>query len=353
MKRILAVLITTFIIVAIVVLPITATVENDMIAAVGTPDAGAMFDVNINAPKNYKSGSQISVSVTIDNIKHPEGLSAVMFTFYYDNDNLTIANAVDSTSAEVDCITKLPVYDGSWENMISVKLNGGKPANDGIISVNMVNVTLEGQAKNNGDITLNFKFDVAEDAIGDLGFYVKHNDVTGAVMIPEDMIDFPGRGGYAISSPQPNEPSAPEESKPEESDPDENNPDESDPNENDPDDNNPDDNDPDDNDPDESKPEEDEEAPDENDETSDESDESSDESDETSEEDDESKPLGSVSNGSGNKPETQKPEFQQSVSENGGSGGNGFVAPMIIVLIVAVAASMIAVLVTVRKKTKM
>ena len=217
MKKIITISLVVLALVAIAVLPSMASVENDMKAAVGTPNSNAKFDVKVNAPATYKAGSSISVVVTIDNVTASPGLSLVEFDFNYDSSKLTLTNPNNDPDGALTCITKKP--DDSFENLSAYKGNGR-------ITASLCTMNSSPVAKNNGDITFTFNFNVNSDAEGDLGFYVKHSSVYGATMLD----DFPyseeyeGNGSYDICTKFVEEASKPATSNPTTSNPTTSNP---------------------------------------------------------------------------------------------------------------------------------
>lgn len=207
MKKIIAISLVVLSLVAIAILPTLASVESDMQAAVGTANSNAKFDVKVNAPDTYKAGSSISVVVTIENIKVSAGVSLVEFEFNYDASKLTLTNPNNDPDNALTCVTKRP--DDSFENLSSSKGNG-------LVTVSLCTMDVGPAAKNNGDITFTFNFDVKSDAEGDLGFYVKHSSVYGATMLADAPYteDYDGNGSYDISVKFAEPVSKPEESKP-------------------------------------------------------------------------------------------------------------------------------------------
>lgn len=209
MKKIITISLVVLALVAIAILPTMASVENDMKAAVGTANSDAKFDVNVNAPDTYKAGSSIAVVVSLDNIKVSSGISLVEFEFNFDSSKLTLTNPNNDPDSALTCVTKKP-SSGSWENLSAYKGNG-------LITVSLCTTDIGPAAKNNGDMTFTFNFNVNSDAEGDLGFYVKHSTVYGAVMLADFpyMEEYEGNGSYDICTKFVEAASKPSDSKPE------------------------------------------------------------------------------------------------------------------------------------------
>lgn len=219
MKKIIAVSLVVIALLAIAVLPSMASVESEIRGKMGTASSEAKFDVNVNAPATYKPGSQLSVVVTIDNVRASEGISLVEFVFNYDASKLTLTNS--STGGTLNCITKVPNGDigsADWENFCHIAGTGAIGVGFGTTKL----VTESGGfvAKNNGDFTFTFNFNVSSDAEGDLGFYVAHNTVTGASNVSDAMNIYDGKGSYDITAKYVEATSKPVESKPDVSVPD-------------------------------------------------------------------------------------------------------------------------------------
>ncbi len=190
MKKITAVIITVVAVLALALLPTLASVESDMKNAVGSENSAAEFKLNINAPDTYKAGETVNVSVTVDSITHQGGLTSVEFEFVYDKDKLVLKNEADSENA-LDCIKKQPNDD--WENLTSADRTNG------VINCSLLTMGFEeSAAKNNGDVTFSFDFEVKSDSVGDIGFYIEHKTVYGSLNVDRTIEDFVGNGGYAV-----------------------------------------------------------------------------------------------------------------------------------------------------------
>ena len=70
-----------------------------IVEAVAEKNPDGKFDLEIEAPEEYKSGDDITVDVKIKNISSGLGIIAVTADFYYDNNKLALLNNIDSDGA--------------------------------------------------------------------------------------------------------------------------------------------------------------------------------------------------------------------------------------------------------------
>ncbi|MBO5870050.1 MAG: hypothetical protein J6Q89_04805, partial [Clostridia bacterium] len=193
---------------------VVESIEEDLKALVGDVNADAKFDCVISAPATYKAGDSITVTVTIDNITAADGLDMVKFLFNYDNTKLTITNDIDEKdNGNLKCLDLSGLADTAWENFTIVNSNfkdlttadlkNGVQAvadNDGLIDASALTTTLVFDSVGNGDLVFEFTFDVAEDATGEIGLYIAHNDIMGGLNVDTGLESYAGNGGYVIIS---------------------------------------------------------------------------------------------------------------------------------------------------------
>ena len=85
----------------------------DIIVKTGDATENPSFDLVIEAPEEYRAGSEFDVTVSIANITDAEGIISLLADLYYDAEKLLLLNAVDEEGV-IDCIS-LP--DG-WEAVV-------------------------------------------------------------------------------------------------------------------------------------------------------------------------------------------------------------------------------------------
>ncbi len=186
MKKILALSIVCVMLLAIAVLPSFASVESDMQSLLGAAVSNPQFTVKVDAPETYKPGSSISVTVSVNNLKH--GIHVFEGEFFYDATKLTLTNGIKDEA--LDCVTKVP--SSKWESMCH-KASDGKVG----LSVFAINES-DGAASNNGDITFKLNFDVKANASGDLGFCVSNKNLIANAFDGNDFPEYKGNGSYDI-----------------------------------------------------------------------------------------------------------------------------------------------------------
>lgn len=168
-----------------------------IVEAVAEKNPDGKFDLEIEAPEEYKSGDDITVDVKIKNISSGLGIIAVTADFYYDHNKLALLNNIDSDGA-IKCIS-LPEY---WENAVKPDRDTNHNVIDnGHISV-MAYTAYDKPGNQDGFLTFSFKFKVKEDVNGPIGIYISHESVSAKQY---DLMagSISGNGGYSIISEAP------------------------------------------------------------------------------------------------------------------------------------------------------
>ncbi len=161
------------------------TLEEAILEAMGEKNEDSQFDVVIDAPESYVAGEEVVVTVTVKNIA--DNLGAVDFVLNYDVDKLVLTTEVNAKDNALLCVTKAPE---AWDNLSNVT--------DDVIKVSLVSFYPEDAVTEDGDLVFTFTFDAKEDATGDIGVYIAHGTVTGAVNEEDSIPRVKGNGSYAI-----------------------------------------------------------------------------------------------------------------------------------------------------------
>ncbi len=163
--------------------------ENSIIALVGEEPADPWVETEFSSA-GYIPGGKLTVKLTVTNISSADIVAFAAESLVYDSSVLTLANGVASNGS-VDCITAAPGSEWKSENYCQAETLG-----EVVLSV-MGGVQYPGQVLTSGD-TLEFtlKFDVSEDASGEVAIYIPHSAISCAEA--EALGMGTGLGGYII-----------------------------------------------------------------------------------------------------------------------------------------------------------
>ncbi len=155
------------------------------------------FDIELGGDTAYTAGGELEVTATVKNITATDGISALKFEFNYDPTQLSLKNDIlESDDCALDCITSVP--SNQWDNLTGVAytMDGDNAVadNDGVISVSLATARLspDNFAANDGDIVLTFKFDVADNASGNVNISVRDGSIAGGTNTDSGIDKFTG-----------------------------------------------------------------------------------------------------------------------------------------------------------------
>jgi len=210
-----------------------ANVNEQLADFVGNRNEDSGFELVIKAPETYTAGEEITVSVEVQNITAPDGLTLVNFDFFYDNTKLVIINdIVERDNGNGKALDLSLIADTKWEELVAIASNYSSltaadikngvqaiPVNDGFVDAAAATTDMVFDAvTEDGKLVFNFTFDVAEDATGDIGVYIPHASVEGGYNTDAGVTPYTGNGGYVVIA-EATEEEPPVESEPEVSEP--------------------------------------------------------------------------------------------------------------------------------------
>jgi len=213
MKRILPIILSLVVVLAVLPAVSAEPADVDYDALVGESNADSGFELEFKAPEKYKPGDEITVSVAVNNITIPEGLTVVRFDLYYDNTKLLITNDINERDNGNGCALDFKPLEGTqWEECVTIESNfmdlteedfnsglQASPTNNGIVKVSALTPVVEGESITEDDkLVFNFTFIVDEDAQGDIALYIPNDSVDGGYNTEFGANVFNGNGGYVL-----------------------------------------------------------------------------------------------------------------------------------------------------------